>query len=410
MIRYVGYSIGASVWFALVFLISWRVTFPSDEASQYVAYRLSEATRGAYKVQMASIAPWGVGVKATDLEVYAAGKDAAGEGDTLLISFDRFRAHSSVGTLLAQTPRIKGDAELSGAPIQFDVETLLEDGLFQLQSVTFDSNDVPFSVLTNLLGESMGMVMSTTGGLNSEVKLDLSKGLKEADGSIELSSNDLVITSLEVPMMGPLGQQIVVDDLDIKLDIDDGKAKVDQGVIDSDAVSIDLEGEISLRDPVDRSSLRLDAVLELGEAFSMVETFLRSAKWDDDKYHYTISGTIGRPSFRPARQPSSRSATASSTRTRPSAAGVEAGFDPRSLAPEDGAPSTKDAGVDGELDERRARRDEIRRRLSLGRGTMKAIRPEFEADEEFEGEEEFDEEFEGDEDEEDDLEQDEPME
>ena len=142
----------------------------------------------------------------------------------------------------------------------------------------------------------------------------------------------------------------------------------------------------------------------------MVETFIRSAKWDDDKYHYTISGTIGRPSFRPARQPSSRSATISSTRTRTTSPGVEAGFDPRSLSDDNDTPSTKGASVSDELDERRARRDEMRRRLSLGRATMKASRPEFEADEEFD--EEFDEKFEeeGEEDEEGDLEQEEPME
>ena len=49
MIRYLGYSFGASLWFTLVFYVSWRMTFPADEASQYVAYRLSEATADAYK-------------------------------------------------------------------------------------------------------------------------------------------------------------------------------------------------------------------------------------------------------------------------------------------------------------------------------------------------------------------------
>ena len=313
--------------------------------------------------------------------------------DTLMIALDELKVASSIGSLMAQAPNIQGRAVVGGSPVDFEAETELQEGLFKLNTVEVETESFPFATVADVLAGSMGLVMGTTGGIDSSVRMDLSKGLREADGSVELKSRDLVITDLEIPMMGPLGQQIIMDDFNVEIDIDKGKAKFDKGRIESDAVSVDLEGEISLREPFERSTLKLDAVLELGEAFSMVERFIASAKWDDDRYHYTISGTIGRPSFRPARQPSSRGSIPSTTR-RPTSSSSSTSVRPSpSTGSATDGPSSE---ISDELEERRARRDEMRRRLSLGRPMSDAIRSvgadddeEFEANEEFEGEEDF---------------------
>ena len=103
---------------------------------------------------------------------------------------------------------------------------------------------------------------------------------------------------------------IQIRDLDLEFDLDEGKLEVDKGRLISDQITMNLTGDMALDDELGRSRMRFKLVLsELGDQIAPFASFMNRAKWDDEKYHYSVSCRVSRLSgrcFRPERQRSAR--------------------------------------------------------------------------------------------------------
>jgi type II secretion system protein N len=382
---------GAAVWFGLVFVVTFWMTFPSDTLAERLKYEVQEGSAGAYQLQVASVRPWWVGLSGTDVELYnlesRRGEDSAPK---LLLAADKVRVRVGLLSWLLQTPTVSGGMVIGGGDIAFELQSEMDKRERLGVSVAkVEAREFPFIELLGLAG----IPVDGSGVLDLEIDIEAPDGMRQAEGKIEITGTDLLITEIDPSVVGmDLGMEIPLDDIEIVIDITQGKAEISRGRIRSSKANVDLDGSLILRDDLSRSSANIGVVIELGEELAMFSAFLKDAKGTDDKFHYQCSGSLSRAPRCSAKSRSSVAGRSGSSRSSSSSRGSATT-----------RPSTR---TETSAEDRERRREEIRERLRQrreGAGSSSAERPSSSSDrgrddedEEFEDEEfeDEDEEFE----------------
>jgi len=373
------------IWFGVIFFVALWATFPSDAVTQRVAVEVFEASGGEYLIEIGSVAPWWVGLSAKDVKVFTRDPRARTPEDgepELAFYAERARVRGGLGSLLARTPAVSGSVTLGSGDVAFDVTTMMnkKGTELALAEANFEAEQFPLVELAPLLG----VAVEGTGAVDIDVKLEAPEGLRKASGRAKISGSGLNLTDMELPGVGPLGMEVPIDDIDIAIDITEGKAKFTKGRIVSALAAIDLDGELTLREDMNRSTMRIQIVAgSLGDSIAgIVGAVAKDAKWEDGDYHWMCTGTLSRPRCMAERE--RRSSSSRSSRPVPSPSSATRP-DPTELA-ERRTTSGDDAA------ERERRKEEIRERLRKRREEREnsvAKRPDDDFDDE---EEEFDDE------------------
>lgn len=291
MRRRLAWVFGGGLWLLLVLYVSFYVSFPSDVLVDRARYELSKATDGGMDVEVGSIAPSGLsGAKARDVKLFVVDK---GER-TQILQLRSARASVGLFSLLGN-PKARANLDLGdgGVKVGFTANKL-EKGGYGLGDLEVSAASFPINAIPPISGTKI----SGTGELDLDMALSASEGFAKADGNVRLSAKDISIEEgTGMAAMVPL--PLTIEEIDLRIEVSKGKADVMRGRIASSLVTADLSGNIDLNDSLLRSRLRLEAVLTLGEAAQAFASLLKSAKWDDDTYHYALSGTLGSPRVSP---------------------------------------------------------------------------------------------------------------
>ncbi|HHO50484.1 MAG TPA: type II secretion system protein GspN [Deltaproteobacteria bacterium] len=396
--RTLGMIVGGVLWCAVVFLATFWLTFPSDALIERIRYEVPGRMPG-YSIDLASVSPWWIGGSAQDIKIYktprADWRSEEPAEAALVAQIEDFRVRASLGSLVSQMPSVSGSLSLVDGRIDYAVATGKDSrGKIGVSALELSSEGLPLVALVALVPE--GVEVSPEGTIDLELLLEAGEeGMNDADGHLELSGGGgapIVLADLVTPSSGPLGFPVPINELMLVVEIRDGEAEIEQGLVDSPLFKLQLKGSLTLRDPIERSNLDLDLVLsDLGPDLKAFEGFMSSAKQSDGSFQWNCRGIVSRISARSCttarvsrrstpstvRPPSTRS-----TRTIPSAT-------PRS--------ATERTELD---EERERRRQEIRERLRQRReafdldGALEEFEDEEPLEEEFEDEEPLEEEFE----------------
>lgn len=375
-------ALGAAgfVWFALVFLISLRLTFPADALAQWARYRIQDGSGGAQILQVGELRPWWFGLAGTDVALYSRPKGHAHESEAPLLVFAADALRARVGLLglvrlvTGGNTTIQGAATVAGGDLDFSatIARTAEETAFRALRITGDG--FPLNAVPAIAGGKL----EGTGGLNLDIDLDAADGLAKSNGHATISAKDLVVEKIAAPgtlmedlELGP----IRVSEVDLAFDVTSGKAKVSRGSIVSDLLKMDIEGDIVLADDPLQSRVRLKLILSLGEGMQLFEAFLKGSEWEDGRYHYGLSGTLANPRFRAERERRSRAATNDANLGATEVPAIDRpGIDRaiRSPISDLGKPPQAPGGDDADRDEKRrstmaARRERLaQRRRDMG--------------------------------------------
>lgn len=286
--------VGGVLWFALVFFVTWRMTFPSEAVGNRIKVEVHKATNGAFELSMADLAPWWVGAKANSVVLYEVGRAEK----TPDFAFEAARVRAGLLSLIRNEPRVMGAVQIGSSDLDYDVTVAMNKrGTgFVPRTVALTAERFPLQDIAGLAGATI----EASGGLDLDVDLSAEDGMREAKGAIKISGRDLLISKLDPELTGgmDLGMEIPIDEVDIRFDVDQGKAELRDGKIKSSLVDAKLEGDITLREDMGRSTLNIEIALELGDELAMFKGFIKRAEWSDGSFHYKCSGTFDRPSCR----------------------------------------------------------------------------------------------------------------
>jgi len=392
---------GAMLWAVVVFWATLSFTFPSDHLADWMAFEVTEAADGAYELELGEVHPWWVGLSADSVSLWGEEPDDPEALDMALIEADNVSARVGLFSLLTRAPYIEAQITLGDAFIDASVQTTISEGEVAVNAVDLKATELDLMRLLSVAGGESAVVVAS-GTLDASLSLELDEGMESASGKAKISGDDMMLASLSVPMYGitDLELNVPIDMLDLKLKAKDGQMEVTKGHVRSGLADVEISGDIALSERVERSRLRLkmEVILNdwadtpLAPFRGLVEGAMASAKWDDGRYHYEVTGTLERYHFLPERQSRSRSSPSRSITRSPSGS---------TRAP---APTTSA--------ERGALRDRLRAASAAAREASTAERPavddvitiggpgreeDYPDDEEYDDEEFDDEEF-GDED------------
>ena len=307
--RRLGMVVGGLVWFVLVFYITFRWTFPSDAVADRIRVEVNEATGGQNELMLSNVRPWWTGLTADNVTLISVGqaRGSTPADKTVLATFDAARVKASLFSLLRQAPRVTGAVEVGGTPVDFDITLAMNKRGTELtpRMVKISASNLAVVDLAAL----GNVTLDATGSVDLELEIDSQETMRDAVGHIKMSGTNVVIASIDPEITGgmDLGREIPLDEIDLHLIIESGKAEIRRGTIRSPLADIELEGDISLRDDLMRSSMSILIKFDIGEELEMFKPFLKDAEQTNGEYHYRMSGLLSGPSFRAERQRTSSS-------------------------------------------------------------------------------------------------------
>ena len=299
ILAYIG---GSLLWFVVVFFAVFLLTWPSGAVTERVRYEVQSGSDGAYALELAGVRPTFVGARLVEPALLSRSGDAVRE----LLAVDSARVSTGVMDAL-RLGLLGGEGDIAirlkdGAGKIDATVSLVRDETVEVRGVEVDGA-IPLSVIPPMGGASL------LGGGEIEIDAYLSweGGLSKSNGRISLDGSGLRIDGIASDdemiagfLDGFEGLPAAIDQLEIELDIDDGKAVVKRGRLLSDLINLDIDGEVTLADDVTKSRVRLQLVFELGQVIedssgaALIKGLLKTALWADGKYHYTWSGVLGR--------------------------------------------------------------------------------------------------------------------
>lgn len=289
--RRVLMGVAGVLWFALVFFVTWRLTFPSEAAGERLRVEVARATGGQYQLSLSDVKPWWTGIQANNVMLSEVNRGEA----TLVAAFESARVRAGLFSLLRNQPRISGAVAVGSSELDYDVTVGMNKRGTQLapRLVNITADAFPLRDLAGLVG----VTVDATGGLDIEIELEAGDGMRDAIGDIRIGGRDVLISSVdpEVTFGMDLGMEIPIDEIDIHFEVDQGKATVRTGKIRSSKLDTEIEGDITLREDVSRSSMDLTFILDLGDDLEIFKGFLKRAEWGDGTFHYKCSGSFSRP-------------------------------------------------------------------------------------------------------------------
>jgi len=331
------------------FFTSFYMTFPEDAIRDRINVEVHKATAGAQSVVIESIKPSWMGVSLSGLVL----KGERGGEERILGAIDRLKVRSSVLGLLRRTPPVMATMDLGGGRLEVEVATGIHEKREELQMrrLRVDAQGLPLSDLLAFTGTEADV----SGVLDMEVYLFGEEGMRKSDGSVSLVVRDGVVRSFG-SALPPLGFDVVIDEFDMRAEVDEGEADFTRGRIRTEMVQANVGGTVTLREDWARTGYRLDVVLDrlnLPDGLALLEGGMKSAKWGDGTYRYACNGTMSRLKGCTA-NPEGRSKSRA-TREREDKPRKARGAN----TPE--APTKDMDAIRKRLDERRAEREERKR-------------------------------------------------
>jgi type II secretion system protein N len=402
--RKVLFAVAVAGWGFLVFAGTFYATFPSQAIGDRIRYEVPRMMGDEYTVELGSVSPWWMGLSVSDVKLYRAddsrrpaivedeegeeGAEAPASGSQLVGLFENVRVRVSPWSLLRRAPYLSGVLSLPGGDVDFSVGTAVaEEGDIGLADVVVRAEALP---LEDLLMLAPKWTASGTGSVDIDIDLHAgSNGMRDATGKIAIVGSNLELTDVELPTVGNLGMPIPIAELLLQADVVDGKATFTDAHANSELAKLTLGGELTLRDPIDRSAMDIQlTVSDIGESLgpmkNMATAAMADARQADGSYLYSCRGVIARLSPYACSAGDRKISGAGPRAGRPGAPGA--------------ATSPREVDSDNADPDREKRREEIRERLRQRREEREAQRasgttgrptaPVPEAEETEEGEEE----------------------
>lgn len=284
---------GGLVWFGLLFVITFFLTFPRDAVIERARWEVAERSGGSYSLELGDLGPWWLGAAASDVKLYAVPR--SGEPSLALLAKD-LRVKTSLLSLLARAPRLSGSITPIEGTVYYTIGTARSEkkGDLRLNAVQVTSDGFPLSELLLLSGTDA----SGAGGLDIDIDVTGKDSLKSASGHVRLFGEDLTLSDVEIPGVGPLGMDVPIDELDIDIDVSKGLAKFKKGDIKSSLLTAELAGNVNLATTMERSTMNVEILLsDLGKELQAFAPMLSAAEVSPGSktYKFTCSGTVGRP-------------------------------------------------------------------------------------------------------------------
>ncbi len=314
------------VWCGLVFLLALWLTFPSQAIVDRVAYEVQTRSDGAVAVRAGGASPWGVGLSLTDVEVFTV--DPRTGKASRALQAEGVSASTGLFAWMNSEVPIHGVISLAGEDIVVDALLNRENsGAMRLQEIEAVAPALDVEAVGALLA-AYGVALTGTGDLDVDLDLEVGRSVGDHDGRLSLRGKGLTAT---LAMPDPLGGSdpfelgpMTISDLDIVLDVKDGKATLKKGTLRSDLANLTAEGMLTLNEDLMRSRLRGElSVGSLGGQLATFEPFMRQAQGDDGDYHYRLACMLSRfdqRCIRPKRQAASGLDRARVNPARPSTA------------------------------------------------------------------------------------------
>jgi type II secretion system protein N len=351
-VRKAGLAALGAGWCGLVFIGVFRATFPSDALAERARLAVSDATGGSIDLDIGSVSPAWIGVRGHDVVLSTVSGDTA----TPVLAIERVRAVTGLLSALRGAPRVSGDARFGDGRLDFDATLAADDaGQYGAEQIQVTSSGFPIAALPPVLGTRI----VGDGTLDLIVDVDAAEGLRTAAGELRLSGSNLQINELSGgfgSLAGTFGVvPATIAELDFDFDIVEGKAQVARLVIDSTLALVEGTGDITLQQRLLASRVRIDLVIEPREGLSRLESTMRAARWNDGKYHYRISGTLGNMSLNPQSERRARNRNNNGEEAAPDAAAPDADAD----VPANPTPRAERTGSRATLDAARQAREQL---------------------------------------------------
>ena len=299
------------IWLFVLFLVVFRVTFPSQPLIDFAEYHVSDATDGTMAISIDSVSPAFVGLRGSDV-LLSSVDDGVG---TPILAVESLKVGVGVLSAISGSPKVSGTARFGDGNLDFDgVIAADEEGVYDLRELDVDTTAFPIGALPPIQGTKI----LGTGGFDLGVDLEMPDGYANANGRASLSGANIELTGVSGDMNALVtGFGILpatLERLDLEFDVREGTAEVRRGTLVSTLADVTIEGDIVLTNRISNSRLRLDITIDAKEPLAGVSSMMNSAKWSsDDKYHYELRGTFNRPRFTAARD---RNASSSRRRNR----------------------------------------------------------------------------------------------
>lgn len=300
--------LGYAAFALFAFLISLYVTFPYDAVRQRLQ---NEASAAGFVVRIGSVGPGLLGITARRLELARAAKpDAEGTPAPLLIDSLAFRP-SLFPAGIALDARAFG-GEVTGAV----------GGLGDL-AINLNLEDLDPS--QGNLREATGLDLE--GRVSGRLRLDIPRvapsptskikepALSQANGELRLDARGFTLKggTLEIPLYGQMTPmdmpRIVLGELDGRIVIEKGLARIETFKTTSEDVELLAEGTLKLNNNVGYSEsdilLKVKAAPEFVKRLGLIGSglsILPSDRADPNFRVARMSGFLARPNFAPARQ------------------------------------------------------------------------------------------------------------
>jgi len=293
-------AIGAAttLWGLFVFVMALHVHFPGDAAIERAKWEVQTASEGAWAIDAADASLWRLsGVEIDDLVVYRvdttqrrrSDEDEPSDGVPWLRA-ESVRARLALLPLLSGTRAVDFDADVYGGHLSGSIgegETTRE---VHLEGEALDLARIP------LEGEDWNVDATGLARIMADLTID-AESVKESEGSFRLVIDDLAITSARA--MGLDLTPATFTEAILEFELDGGKASIETGRFLSDLLSVELEGDITLsKRQWDRWRMKVGLKVQLGEELDSMAKFLptlKNARGDDERYHFSCTGTLGRP-------------------------------------------------------------------------------------------------------------------
>ncbi|MEM6926090.1 MAG: type II secretion system protein GspN, partial [Myxococcota bacterium] len=216
--RNVAFGAGVALWSILVFFLTFYLTFPSDALVTRIEKEAPQLLGRDYEVDLASAAPWWVGVSMTDVAVSQRprGRRGAEAEESSLVAFaSKAWVRTSVFSLIRQTPYVTGAVRLGDGRVDFDVATRTGNRRpLEMSTLAVEADQLP---LADLVGSPL--VASSLGGFtrvgDGAVDLDVDltageRGMADGNGRVTITGDDLMLTDIASETTGPLGIDVPI--------------------------------------------------------------------------------------------------------------------------------------------------------------------------------------------------------
>jgi type II secretion system protein N len=339
-----------SVWSSLVYTATVWAAWPSEPVARFVEQAVAARGTG-WEVALEGTSLWWMGVAADGVIL----KSASGGVAKDVAFFDELRARVSPWGFFRGTTQLTVEADVEGATVSTTIHAVPDEGELRLRRVVGETSDFPLETLAGLFAkEGQGPLFEGAGGFDGSWELKVHDGMKNASGELSLVGEALRVSRLTAPDLGfpDLELDLQVSEFDLQLKGENGIFSFERGAIRTSLAQIDITGDVTLDERLERSRVKLGVELELGDLdgspFAPFKAMLEArlgTRCDDGRYHYTVNTSLNRlglSDLRPEPCRGSGSSSRTSSRVTPPA-GATPGVTPPAPLPTEAPPPERPA-------------------------------------------------------------------